>query len=100
MNENEKRREFLLDQMKNHSIPAVHPRYRGAYNSVYLDENRPTKKSGFLSLLVILFFIGLGYYTYIEKPVIDTGYIIERIEQEVGRFIDVTISDWYNDRMW
>ena len=41
----------------------------------------------------MLLFLGIGYYIYIEKPVIDTGVIIERMEQEVERFIDFTISD-------
>jgi hypothetical protein len=91
MNENE-RREVMLEQMRNHSIPVVHPRYRASYNSVYQTEKKTSKKSGFMSMLLILFFIGIGYYTYIEQPVIDTGYIIDRIEQEVGHFIDLIIS--------
>ena len=47
---------------------------------------------GMLSLCLLLF-IGVGYYIYTEKPVIDTGAIIERMEQEVERFIDFTNSD-------
>lgn len=93
MGENEKRRIEILEQMRNNSTPVIHPRYRATYNSLYQNEGKQNKKSSFFSIILIIFFIGIGYYTYTEKPVIDTGYIIERIEQEVERFIDFTISD-------
>ena len=41
----------------------------------------------------MVFFLGVGYYMYTEKPVIDTGAIIERMELEIERFIDFTIRD-------
>ena len=93
MNDNEKRRSELLEQMRNHSIPAIHPRYRGAYNSVYQTDTKQKKPAHILRICMILFFLGLGYYTYTEKPVLDTAYIIERIEQEVGRLVDFAFWD-------
>ena len=93
MSEKEQRRVELLEQMRNNSIPVIHPRYRATYNSLYQNDPEKTRKSGFLGVVLIIFFVGISYYTYTERPVIDTGYIIERIEQEVGRFIDFTISD-------
>ena len=100
MNNNESRRSELLEQMRNSSIPVVHPRYRATYNSLYNNEDKRRRKSNVLSIAVMLLFLGIGYYIYIEKPVIDTGVIIERMEQEVERFIDFTISDWYNILIW
>ena len=93
MSEKEKRRIELLEQMRNNSIPVIHPRYRATYNSLYQNEDQKPKKTGMFGIVLIIFFVGIGYYTYTERPVIDTGYIIERIEQEVGRFIDFTILD-------
>ena len=93
MSENEKRRSDLLEQMRNNSIPVIHPRYRATYNSLYQNDGKKEKRSNFFSALLILFFIGIGYYMYVEKPVIDTGVIIERIEQEIGRLVDFTNSD-------
>ena len=92
MSDHERRKE-LLEQMRNNGIPVIHPRYSATYNSLYQNDNDKSKKSGLVSVIIILFFVGIGYYTYTERPVIDTGYIIERIEQEVGRFIDFTILD-------
>ena len=93
MSESERRRSELLEQMRNNSIPAIHPRYRATYNSVYQSEKNQPKRSNVFGILLFLFLIGVGYYTYIEKPVIDTGYVIERIEQEVSRLVDFAISD-------
>lgn len=93
MSENEKRRSDLLEQMRNNSVPVIHPRYRATYNSLYQNDGKKEKRSSFFSALLILFFIGIGYYMYVEKPVIDTGVIIERIEQEIGRLVDFTNSD-------
>ena len=93
MSDNEKRRIELLEQTRNNSIPIIHPRYRATYNSVYQNDKRQQKKSGLWGMLLLIFFLGIGYYTYVEQPVIDTGYVIERIEQEVSRLVDFTISD-------
>ena len=100
MNNNESRRSELLEQMRNSSIPVVHPRYRATYNCLYNSEEKRRRKSNIFSIAFMLFFLGIGYYIYTEKPVIDTGIIIERMEQEVERFIDFTILDWYNDLIW
>ena len=40
MNNNESRRSELLEQMRNSSIPVVHPRYRATYNSLYNNEDK------------------------------------------------------------
>lgn len=91
MIDNETRRRELLEHMRNGNVPVIHPRYRATYNSLY--QGKEKKTSGILSILLIMFFLGIGYYTYIEKPVIDTGIIIERIEQEITRLVDLTILD-------
>ena len=96
MSENEKRRSILLEQLRSDSVPVVHPRYRATYNSIYKNEQKKEKKSNIFGIVVMVFFLGIGYYMYVEKPVIDTGAIIERMEQEIERFIDFTNSDWYN----
>ena len=93
MSENEKRRSELLEQMRNNATPVVHPRYRATYNSLYQSEARKEKKGSMLGIVLMVFFLGVGYYMYVEKPVIDTGAIIERMEQEIERFIDFTNSD-------
>ena len=93
MSDNEKRRVELLEQMRNNSIPVIHPRYRATYNSVYNSEKNYPKKNRVWGILLFVFFLGMGYYTYVEQPVIDTGYVIERIEQEVSRLVDFAISD-------
>ena len=56
-------------------------------------DGKKEKKGNIFSVMLMVFFLGLGYYMYTEKPVIDTGAIIERMEQEIHRFIDFTISD-------
>ena len=99
MSENEKRRSELLEQMRNNSIPVIHPRYRATYNSLYQNDTKKERRTSFVSVMLIIFFIGIGYYMYFEQPVIDTGAIIERMEQEIERFIDFTNSDWYNNMM-
>lgn len=93
MNDNEKRRSDLLKQIRNNSIPVVHPRYRATYNSIYQNDGKREKKGSMFSIVLMVFFLGLGYYMYTEKPVIDTGAIIERMEEEIERFIDFTNSD-------
>lgn len=93
MSENEKRRSILLEQLRSDSVPVVHPRYRATYNSIYKNEQKKEKKSNIFGIVVMVFFLGIGYYMYVEKPVIDTGAIIERMEQEIERFIDFTNSD-------
>lgn len=93
MSENEKRRVDLLEQMRNNSVPVIHPRYRATYNSIYQKDEKDRKKSGIFGVVLMVFFLGVGYYMYTEKPVIDTGVISERIEQEVERFIDFAIHD-------
>jgi len=40
MSENEKRRSSLLEQLRNDSVPVVHPRYRATYNSIYQNEEK------------------------------------------------------------
>ena len=96
MNENEKRRSILLEQLRSDSVPVVHPRYRATYNSIYKNDQKKEKKGNIFGIVVMVFFLGIGYYIYVEKPVIDTGTIIEWMEQEIERFIDFTNSDWYN----
>jgi len=93
MNDNEKRRSELLEQMRNSSIPVIHPRYRATYNSIYQNDEKQKKKSNLFGVVLMVFFIGVGYYMYIEKPVIDTGVIFERIEQEIERLVDFTNFD-------
>ena len=97
MNENEKRRSDLLEQMRNNSVPVIHPRYRATYNSLYQKDENRRKKTNIFGVVLMVFFLGVGYYMYTEKPVIDTGAIIERMELEIERFIDFTIRDWYNN---
>ncbi len=92
MNENEKRRSDLLEQMRSESVPVVHPRYRATYNSLYQSDEKRRKKGSVFGITLMIFFLGVGYYMYMEKPVIDTGAIIERMEQEIERFIDFTNS--------
>ncbi len=90
MSENEKRRSILLEQLRNDSVPVVHPRYRATYNSLYQNDQKREKKGNIFGIVIMVFFLGIGYYMYVEKPVIDTGAIIERMEQEIERFIDFT----------
>ena len=100
MNENEKRRSEMLEQMRNNSTPVVHPRYRATYNSLYKNDEKKNKNGSIFGIVIMVFFLGVGYYMYVEKPVIDTGAIIERVEQEIERFIDFTNLDWYNDKLY
>ena len=93
MNENEKRRSDLLEQMRNNTVPVIHPRYRATYNSLYQNDENRRKKTNIFGVVLMVFFLGVGYYMYTEKPVIDTGAIIERMELEIERFIDFTIRD-------
>ena len=93
MNEKEQRRSELLEQMRKNAIPVVHPRYQATYNSLYQNNENKKKKSNIFGIAIMVFFMGVGYYMYIEKPVIDTGAIIERIEQEIERFVDFANLD-------
>lgn len=62
--ETEKRRKDLLEQTRSlytdkNPVPAVHPRYRNAYNSLYRQEEDPdTGSFGLRTLICCLLFLG------------------------------------------
>jgi len=60
MNDVEKRRKRLLEQTRNlyqddRMNPAVHPRYKAAYNQIYLEEKRYYKSSFGIRCIICVF---------------------------------------------
>lgn len=78
MTEAEKRRK---------NYPAVHPRYRAAYHSLYRDEPEETKKSSFgvrvvISVFILTLFI-LFDYRQDQIGTVDSQYIISAVQKDL-----------------
>ena len=90
MNETEKRRQELLNQTRKRygndtTIPAIHPRYRATYNSMYHEEEIPSSNGlGFrVFLAVILFFLFVAIDQSKETIArVDSNRIVNEIERE------------------
>lgn len=90
MNEIEKRRQELLNQTRRrygntNPIPAIHPRYRATYNSMYHEEEIPSNSGlGFrVFLAVILFFLFVAIDQSKETIArVDSNRIVNEIERE------------------
>lgn len=92
MNEAEKRRQELLEQTRrryrnSNTIPAVHPRYRAAYTSIYGEEENETRDSGAgfrLFLAVLLFGVFVAMDQSGEKiSTVDSQWIEEIIAEDM-----------------
>lgn len=65
-NETEKRRRELLSQTRRlyseyNPAPAVHPRYRNAYNSIYKEKDEETPPGTFGVRVIICCFLFIGF---------------------------------------
>lgn len=95
MNDVEKRRKRLLNESRmryrdDFSVPAVHPRYHGAYSKLYSD-NSTGKDGEFLTfgmrlfLAVILFAVyAMMDYQDAEIAKVDSERIVTEIQYESG----------------
>ena len=72
MNEIEKRRHDLLMQTRNlynekFTPPAIHPRFRMIYRSLYEKDEKKKQKSSWLRVMLVLFFIAVIYVLYQQE---------------------------------
>lgn len=92
MNETEKRRQELLEQTRkkyqnSNSVPAVHPRYRAAYTSIYGEAENETGNSGsgfrlFLAIAIFGVFVAMDQSG--EKiAAVDSRWIEDAIVEEM-----------------
>ncbi len=90
MNETEKRRQELLNQTRrrygnSNTIPAIHPRYRASYTSIYKEEE-VQKESGFgfrLLLAVLCFFFFVALDQSKEKvATVDSNRIVNEMKKD------------------
>ena len=91
MNQTEKRRQELLEQTRriyrdSSAPPAVHPRYRAAYTSIYgeAEEESQTTGFGFRCFLALMLFIGFVAMDQSGEKIatVDSQWIEERIMEE------------------
>lgn len=95
MNDTEKRRKRLLNETRmryqdNFAIPAVHPRYRGAYSRLYQDRGATSEGEFwtmgmriFLSVLLFALYVMMDYQN-IEIAQVDSKRIVTEIQYESG----------------
>lgn len=92
MNEIERRRQELLEQTRkkyrnSNSVPAVHPRYRAAYTSIYGETESEIGGSGAgfrLFLAIVLFGIFVAMDQSGEKiATVDSHRIEEMVKEDV-----------------
>ena len=91
MNEAEKRRQELLEHTRkmyrsSNSTPAIHPRYRAAYTSIYggAEEAKETTGLGFRFFLALMLLIGFIAIDQSGEKIatVDSRWIEERIVEE------------------
>ena len=91
MTETEKRRIELLNQMKNiysdkNIPPAIHPRYTGAYRSIYKNDGTVKKKrtaGKILFRLVVLVCLVGAFYVMKGKDIEEVRGVVGKIQEEV-----------------
>ena len=93
MNDVEIRRLQLLENTRNnysnrHSPPAIHPRYRGAYSSLYGEEEKPIYiKNAWLIRLVIAvcIFALFLFFDFQDKQIgiVDSAFVVREIQRDL-----------------
>ena len=97
MTETEQRRIELLRQTRKmyaeNSIPAVHPRYKNTYSSLYGTENKNKDESslGVRAIIAILLFC--LFVLANQKEMEEAEVVSNLIQQEYGGFVDLPILD-------
>ena len=89
MTDTEKRRIELLEQTKKtysdkYTPPAVHPRYRAAYQSIYKNDNNEeeeSKNSTFFARTIIAVML-FGLFLLANYSKTDTSMIVNQIQKE------------------
>ncbi len=96
MTETEKRRTELLEQTRKiyserYMPPAVHPRYRAAYQSLYKDEPEEKPVSSFAVRLVIAILLFGVFFMANQKGLKEAEIVANEIQQEFHGFVDLPI---------
>ena len=96
MTETEKRRTELLQQTRRiyserYAPPAVHPRYRAAYQSLYKDEPEEKQVSSFAVRLVIAIILFGVFFVANQKGLKEAETVANEIQQEFDGFVDLPI---------
>lgn len=92
MNQTEKRRQELLEQTRkiyrnSNSTPAIHPRYRATYTSIYGEDEEEKQTTGlgfrfFLALMLLIGFVAIDQSG--EKiATVDSQWIEEKIIEDM-----------------
>lgn len=97
MTDVERRRIELLKQTRktyeDKNIPAVHPRYRNTYTSIYGREMQEEKSGTFGARLVIAILL-FGLFVIANKNEMEEAEIVStQIQQEFSGFVDLPIFD-------
>ena len=97
MTELEQRRIELLRQTRRmyaeNSIPAVHPRYKNTYSSLYGKEEAKDNASSFGLRMIIAILLFCLYILANQKEMEEAETVSNLIQEEYGGFIDLPISD-------
>lgn len=100
MNDTEKRRQRLLEQMRDsysdrYRIPAVHPRYKSAYGRLYEEDEAflPAGSLGVRTFLCVLLFTMFVAMDYQDREIMHVDS--DRVVQEITQDIDVS-EVWKN----
>lgn len=97
MTELEQRRIELLRQTRklygDNNIPAVHPRYKNTYSSLYGREEIKDNESTFGVRTIIAILLFCLFVLANQKEMKEADVVSNLIEQEYLGFIDLPISD-------
>lgn len=98
MTELEQRRIDLLKQTRrmyaDNSTPAVHPRYKNAYASIYGMEERDEKKENTFGVRMIIAILLFCLFVLANQKEMEEAKIVSNlIQQEFDGFIDLPIGD-------
>ena len=99
MTETEKRRLALLEQTRKtysekYAPPAVHPRYKGVYRSIYLNEDvtkQAEEKNTFVIRLMIATLLFGVFVVASHYRVAGVEKVVAEIQQELGGLVDLNV---------
>lgn len=96
MTETEKRRSELLQQTRKiysdrYAPPAVHPRYRAAYLSLYEDDVQEKKVNSFVLRLAIAILLFGAFFMANKQGFKEAETVANEIQQEFDGFVDFQI---------
>lgn len=96
MTETERRRMELLQQTRRtysekYAPPAIHPRYRNLYQSLYKTEQEEKKNNSFFVRFLIAVLLFGAFFAANQKGMKETETVANEIASEFDGFVDLQI---------